>query len=114
MNEPRVVGSETEWSGTPEHYEVINNLNLAALKAIRESGEKTESRFVSTATYAARYETEPVCALRLPDDPQILVSIHCYYGTAHRSEFLDCENKLTLREKYEMYEIFRNIYKIII
>ena len=114
MNEPRVIGAETEWSGIPEHYEVVNNLNLAALKAIRESGGKNESRFVSISTYAARCETEPVCALKLPDDPHVLVSTHCYYSTAHRSEFLDCENKLTLREKYEMYEIFRNIYKIII
>ena len=42
MNEPRVVGCDTEWSGIPEHYEVVNNLNFAALKAIRESGGKNE------------------------------------------------------------------------
>lgn len=114
MNEPRVVGVETEWSGIPEHYEVVNNLNFAALKAIRESGGNNESRFVAITTYAARCETKPVSALRLPDDSHVLVSIHCYYGTAHRSEFLDCKNKLTLREKYEMYKILRDIYKIII
>lgn len=114
MNEPRVVGCDTEWSGIPEHYEVVNNLNFAALKAIRQSGGKNESRFVSITTYAARCETEPVSALRLPDDPHVLVSIHCYYGTAHRNEFLDCENRLTLIEKYEMYKILRDIYRIII
>lgn len=93
MNEPRVKGCETEWSGIPEHFEVVNNLNDAALKVIRQSGGNNEKRFVMIATYAARHEKEAISALRLPDDRRVLVSVHYYYGTAHRSEFLDCEKK---------------------
>lgn len=111
MNEPRVVGIESEWSGIPEHYEIVNNLNVAALNAIRKSGGYNEKRFVIITTYAARYEDVPVSALRLPEDKHVLVSVHCYYGTAHRSEFLDCENRLTLLDKSEIYIIFRNLYR---
>lgn len=114
MNEPRVVGSETEWYGTPEHYEVVNNLNAAALKAIRSSGGFNEKRFVMITTYAARHESEPVSALTLPDDSRVLVSVHYYYGTAHQSEFPDCEKELTLGDKISIYNIFRNFYKTFI
>ncbi len=114
MNEPRVTGCETEWSGIPEHFEVVNNLNEAALDAIRSSGGKNEDRFVMIVTYAARFEKEAVEALRLPDDKHILVSIHFYYGTAHESEFLDCEKKLSLGDKIQIYKYFRSFYKAFI
>lgn len=114
MNEPRVVGCETEWSGIPEHFEVVNNLNEAALRAIRESGGNNGKRYIMIVTYAARYEAKPVKALRLPDDERVLVSIHFYYGTAHESEFYDCERKLSLKEKAEMYKYFRSFYKAFI
>ena len=114
MNEPRVTGCETEWSGIPEHFEVVNNLNIAALDAIRGSGGKNEERFVMLVTYAARYEKEAVEALELPDDNHILVSIHFYYGTAHESEFLDCKKKLSLIDKFEIYKYLRNFHKTFI
>lgn len=112
MNEPRVIGCETEWIGIPEHYEVVNNLNAAALNAIRSASGNNKSRYVMITTYAARYEEEPVSALRLPDDAHVLASVHFYYGTAHRSEFLDCENGLSLIDKAEIYKYFRSFYKV--
>lgn len=114
MNEPRVTDCETEWIGIPEHYEVVNNLNFAALGAMRQSGGNNDRRFVMLTTYAARHEEEPVKALDLPDDSRVLVSVHFYYGTAHRSEFLDCEKKLTFTEKAEIYRYFRSFYKAFI
>lgn len=110
MNEPRVTGCETEWSGIPEHFEVVNNLNDAALGVIRQSGGNNANRFVMIATYAARHEKEATSALRLPDDSHVLVSVHYYYGTAHRSEFLDCEKKLNIKDKISIYSIFRSFY----
>lgn len=114
MNEPRVVGCETEWSGNSEQYEVVNNLNMAALKAIRSSGGGNEKRFVMITTYAARYESEQISALRLPEDSRVLVSVHYYYGTAHSSEYLDCEEKLTLSDKMSIYNTFKSFYKTFI
>ena len=114
MNEPRVIGCETEWSGIPEHFEVVNNLNMAALKAIRSVGGNNKNRFVMIPTYAARYEDEPVSALELPDDSRVLISIHYYYGTAHRSEFSDCEDRLNLIDKISIYNVFRNFYRTFI
>lgn len=111
MNEPRVVGDENEWSGTPEYYEVVNRLNAAALDAIRNGGGYNQNRFVMLPAYAARCEKEPISAVRLPDDEYILFSVHFYPGTAHRSEFLDCENKLSVKEKYEIYRTIRSFYK---
>lgn len=114
MNEPRVTGVETEWIGTPEHYEVVNNLNAAALDAIRKSGGNNENRFVMITTYAARHEKEPVNALNLPEDGRVLVSVHFYYGTAHNSEFYDCESRLRLSDKFTIYRYFRSFYKAFI
>ena len=111
MNEPRVTGCETEWSGIPEHFEVVNNLNKAALGAIRSSGGNNEERFVMLVTYAARHEKAAVEALELPEDKHVLVSIHFYYGTAHESEFLDCEKELSLFEKIEIYKYFKSFQK---
>lgn len=111
MNEPRVSGVETEWIGIPEHYDVVNTLNAAALKAMRNSGGNNGERFVIITTYAARHEEAPVKALALPEDDRVLVSVHFYYGTAHNSEFYDCEQKLRLRDKIEIYKYFRSFYK---
>lgn len=114
MNEPRVVGAKTEWSGTDEHREVVNSLNTAALKAIRSSGGNNRKRFVMITTYAARIEKENTDALLLPDDSRVLVSLHYYHGTAHSSEFLDCEEKLSLSDKSEIYKTFRRVNKTFI
>lgn len=111
MNEPRVVGDKNEWSGTEEYYNVVNRLNAAALETIRNGGGYNETRFVMLPSYAARCEKEPISAVRLPDDEHIIFSVHFYPGTAHRSEFPDCENKLSLKEKSEIYHTIRNFYK---
>ena len=65
-------------------------------------------------TYAARHEKEPVNALTLPEDSRVLVSVHFYYGTAHNSEFNDCESKLKLKDKTAIYKYFRSFYKAFI
>ena len=114
MNEPRVTGVETEWIGIAEHYGVVNKLNAAALEAMRSSGGNNDERFVMITTYAARHEKEPVSALALPEDDRVLVSVHFYYGTAHNSEFSDCEKKLKLSDKITIYKYFRSFYKAFI
>ena len=114
MNEPRVVGDENEWSGVEEYYNVVNRLNSAVLETVRKSGGNNSTRFVMIPAYAARCEKEPISAVKIPDDEHILVSVHCYPGTAHRSEFLDCEKRIWLKDRIEMYNILRTIYKTFI
>ena len=110
MNEPRVVGAEEEWYGTDEYREVVNNLHKEAVETIRKSGGNNETRFLMLSTYAAKEHKDNVKALVLPDDEYLLVTIHFYYGTAHQSEFLDCEKKLSLKDKIEIYKTFRLMY----
>ena len=110
MNEPRVTGDPEEWSGTDEYREVVNNLHKKAVEAIRKSGGNNETRFIMLSTYAAKEHKDNVKALVLPDDEYLLVTIHFYYGTAHQSEFQDCEKKLRLKDKIEIYKTFRLMY----
>ena len=111
MNEPRVVGAETEWEGTPGARQIVNRMNASALKAIRESGGRNADRFVFITDYAASDLEENWAALEIPDDPHIMVSLHFYPGTAHRSEFKDCAEKLSLKEKYNIYKKLRGFFK---
>ena len=111
MNEPRVVGAEDEWTGSAETRDVVNRFNIAALSAIRESGGKNEKRYVMIPTCCAHLEKEDTDALVVPDDSRVIVSLHYYYGTAHRSEFLDCENDLTVSDKLEVRKTLRRVFK---
>ncbi len=110
MNEPRAVGTDTEWSGNEEGREAVNSFNLASLKAIRASGGKNKDRFVFITCYAASDLEENYTALELPDDGHVIVSLHYYPGTAHRSEFKDCEEKLSLRNKMDIYKKLRSFH----
>ena len=110
MNEPRVTGAPEEWYGTDEYREVVNNLHKEAVETIRKSGGNNETRFLMLSTYAAKEHKDNVKALVLPDDEYLLVTLHFYYGTAHQSEFLDCEKKLSLKDKIEIYKTFRLMY----
>ena len=111
MNEPRVVGAEFEWSGNDEGREVVNRLNEAALSAIRKTGGNNDKRYVFVTGYAASDLEENYTAIEVPDDPHVMVSLHYYPGTAHRSEFSDCENRLSLKERRDIYKKIRGFYK---
>ena len=87
MNEPRVVGSSYEWNIDTRNedcmaaVEVVNELNQAALDAIRASGGRNTDRFVIISPYAANTQAATVSAFRLPEDSardRLIVSIHAY------------------------------------
>ncbi len=111
MNEPRVVGADDEWQGNPETRKVVNYLNFAALETIRNSGGNNKSRYVLIPTYACSGLDENIDALALPDDDRVIVSVHYYFGTAHQSEFADCENEWSISKKYSLYKTFRRMHK---
>src|SRR5690606_33943810 len=68
MNEPRAVGSPQEWTGgSAEHREVINALNLAAVRTIRGTGGNNTKRFIMVPQVGANGQAA-IADLVIPDD----------------------------------------------
>lgn len=87
MNEPRVAGASYEWNinlSNPDcvaAMEVVNELNQAALDAIRATGGKNADRFVMVTPYVASPAAAVTATFRLPEDSaqdRLLVSLHSY------------------------------------
>lgn len=79
MNEPRIVGSATEWSGgTPEEHEVINQLFQAFVDTVRKSGGKNAERTLIVTSHAQSITETAVSAVKVPSDSHVIVSIHSY------------------------------------
>ena len=79
MNEPRNYGGEHEWDGgTSEMHEVVNKLNADFVSAVRATGGKNSTRCLMIPTYAASSEYAAMADLKIPDDKNIIVSIHAY------------------------------------
>ncbi len=79
MNEPRVIGSATEWSGgTPEERDVINQLYAKFVETVRSSGGLNETRTLIVSSHAQSITEAAVSAVQVPDDDYVIVSIHSY------------------------------------
>lgn len=79
MNEPRVIGSSTEWSGgTSEERDVINQLFQVFVDTVRASGGLNAERTLIVTSHAQSITKEAVSAVQIPDDDHIAVSIHSY------------------------------------
>jgi len=80
MNEPRVIGSPSEWTGgTYENRDVINRFNLAIVNTIRSSGGNNAKRFIMVPTNAATGLDVALNDLVIPNnDSRVIVSIHAY------------------------------------
>jgi aryl-phospho-beta-D-glucosidase BglC (GH1 family) len=79
LNEPRVVGSDAEWTGgTAEERDVINHLLQSFVDTVRSSGGKNPDRTLIVTTHAASISESAVNGLVLPEDDNIIVSIHNY------------------------------------
>lgn len=79
MNEPRVIGSSTEWSGgTPEERDVINQLFQAFVDTVRATGGLNADRTLIVTSHAQSITKEAVSAVKVPEDDHIAVSIHSY------------------------------------
>ncbi|MBQ8514843.1 MAG: cellulase family glycosylhydrolase [Ruminococcus sp.] len=79
MNEPRVIGSATEWSGgTPEERDVINQLYAKFVETVRASGGLNADRTLIVSSHAQSITEAAVSAVKVPDDDHVIVSIHSY------------------------------------
>lgn len=79
MNEPRTVGSAKEWSGgTPEERAVINKYEQDFVNTVRASGGNNAYRTLVVTSYAASIEDAAINDVIVPDDGNIIISIHYY------------------------------------
>ncbi len=80
MNEPRLIDSPQEWlGGTTEGRSVVNQFIQVSLDAIRTTGGKNENRQVMVSTYAASTVPAAFDDMIIPDDPNLIISIHSYF-----------------------------------
>lgn len=116
MNEPRNYSGENEWNGgTDEMRNVVNKLNADFVSAVRATGGNNTDRALMIPTYAASIEYTAMTALELPDDDNIIVSLHAYSpynfcmstGEGSTSEF-------TASVEDELDAIMENISKVFI
>lgn len=87
MNEPRVQGSAYEWWVDTKNedcmasVEVVNQLNQAALDAIRATGGNNGDRFVIISPYAGNHMAASISRFKLPADStegRLIISVHAY------------------------------------
>ena len=79
MNEPRNYNGANEWNGgTDEMRKVVNKLDKDFVDTVRATGGNNKTRCLMIPTYAASSETVAMRALEIPNDDNILVSIHAY------------------------------------
>lgn len=79
MNEPRTVGSSMEWmGGTADERAVINKYEQDFVDTVRASGGNNAYRSLIITSYAASIEASAVNDVIVPDDDNIIVSIHFY------------------------------------
>ena len=84
MNEPRMQGTDIEWSGNQNAYEGVNYLNQVFTYTIRNNGKGLNSeRCLMIPGYAASSNTDVLKTINIPTyggEPvkNLIVSIHCY------------------------------------
>ena len=80
MNEPRHLDTPEEWSGgTAEGRATVNEFHQVCVDAIRATGNNNAKRHIMVSTYAASTNQNAFADLVIPDDPNIIVSIHSYF-----------------------------------
>ena len=123
LNEPRLIGTEFEWSyrrGEPlcvEAEQVLNEYMSLIVKAIRDSGGNNKKRFIMVTPLAANFQASMESDFVLPDDskynsknPKIMVSVHMYspYNFALNAD--SSYTKFLDSYKYELSSNFRALY----
>jgi len=80
MNEPRLKGEPEEWiGGTQEARDIINGWNQAFVDTVRNSGHgNNDKRWLMVTTHAAAGNEEALKGFIVPEDDNIIVSIHAY------------------------------------
>ena len=124
LNEPRLKGTQYEWSFTKgvqacdEAASVLNEYMKLVVKTIRSSGGNNRKRFIMVTPLAAAYSSQLSQYFEFPDDSaynptnsKILLSVHMYLpynfalnGDTTYSYFTDDFSK-------ELYNDFKDLYE---
>ncbi len=86
-NEPRVVGSWTEWAGGKNSTRaVVNRLNQLFVDTVRATGRGNTARYLVVPTYAASADWVALQGMAVPEDARVIASVHAYYPREFASE----------------------------
>jgi len=79
MNEPRKKGTDVEWNGGDEEGRiVVMKLNEDFVNIVRSSGGNNNTRKLMLPNYAASCEEIAISDFKMPDDENLIVSLHGY------------------------------------
>ncbi|MBQ6786196.1 MAG: glycoside hydrolase family 5 protein [Lachnospiraceae bacterium] len=79
MNEPRMKGSEKEWSGgDTDGRAAVNVLNRAFVDTVRATGGNNETRCLIICPYGNSVTYNSIIELEIPQDNNIMVAVHLY------------------------------------
>ena len=79
LNENRIIGSATEWTGgTEETRRCLDTYNQTFIDAVRSTGGNNETRLLLITTVAASSDSQVINDVAIPDDENIGFSIHAY------------------------------------
>ena len=115
MNEPRNYGGTHEWDGgTTEMREVVNKLDKDFVDTVRATGGKNKTRCLMIPTYAASSTTAAMRALTIPDDPNVMVSIHAYtpYNFTMKTTGSGATSVFDSNMENELKQLFNDINNI--
>jgi aryl-phospho-beta-D-glucosidase BglC (GH1 family) len=112
FNEPRLEGSAEEWNGgTAEGRDVLNSFHLAAVNAIRNTGENNASRHLMVSPYGASGSVDAINDLVIPNnDSRIIVSWHNYSPYSFALQIPGTTTWGSDSEKAELTTLFDRIY----
>lgn len=82
VNEPRKIGTEWEWNGGDEEgWNVVNSMAKSFVQAVRATGTdfiQNKTRKLMVSGYAANCTEPALSHIILPDDQNLIVSVHAY------------------------------------
>ena len=114
LNEPRTEGSAKEWSGgTAEEREVVAKLNEEIVKTIRSTGGNNAYRQIMVPAYAATSSVNILKQMKVPDDDNIIVSVHAYSPYFFAMD-ANGSNKFTDSDKRELDRFFKDLNSIFV
>lgn len=117
MNEPRMKGTQYEWTGgTAEARDVINKLNQSFVDTVRASGGNNKYRHLMIPTYAASSDPNTWKDFVIPDDDKVIVSIHAYtpYNFALNKNGTSKWSADNKQDTYDIDNLMNNIYNLFI
>ncbi len=84
MNEPRLAGTDIEWTGNPEAYEAVNYLTQVFVNTVRRSENGyNQERCLMIPGYAASSSASILSSISIPTAngetvENLIISVHCY------------------------------------